>query len=87
MGQFTTGNKGRPIGAKGKLPSRENLIKLLEYCKDDLIANRDKLTNKDKIALLNAFRNLYLNAEENGSVQIYTQLDWSKLFKDESEQG
>ena len=84
--QFTKGNKGRPVGAKGKLPSRENLIKLLEYCKDDLIANRDKLTNKDKIALLNAFRNLYLTTEENGSVQIYTQPDWTKLFKtDESE--
>lgn len=63
MGRFEKGNTGRPKGAKGKSPRKEDIIKLLDYITKDLNDNAHKLTFNQRIKILTTFRQLYIQDE------------------------
>jgi archaellum component FlaC len=61
---FTKGNsfgKGRAIGSKNKLPSRKEIVSLIDTIINDLTTNYELLTTQEKLQLLNTFKALYSN--------------------------
>ena len=61
---FTKGNsygKGRAIGSKNRLPSRNEIVSLIDTIITDLTTNYELLTTQEKLQLLNTFKALYSN--------------------------
>ena len=61
---FKKGNsfgKGRVIGSKNKLPSRNEIVSLIDTIINDLTTNYELLTTQEKLQLLNTFKALYAN--------------------------
>jgi archaellum component FlaC len=59
---FTKGNsfgKGRAIGSKNTLPSRKEIVSLIDTIINDLTINYELLTTQEKLQLLNCFKSLY----------------------------
>ena len=59
---FTKGNsfgKGRAIGSKNKLPSRKEIVSLIDTIITDLTTNYELLSTQEKLQLLNCFKSLY----------------------------
>jgi hypothetical protein len=63
MAKFTPGQsgnpKGRPVGAKGLTPNKEQLVELLDLICSDLVNNYGTLRTSEKIRILHAFNGLY----------------------------
>lgn len=50
---------GRPKGAKGMTPNKEQLVELLDLICSDLVTNYETLRTSEKIRILHAFNGLY----------------------------
>lgn len=67
---FQKGNKGRPVGAKGKFksPSKEKLAILLDHIVSDLTLNYDSLSIHQKIRLVTMFAKSF--QQEDGIIEV-----------------
>jgi hypothetical protein len=54
-------SSGRPKGSKNKLPSRNEIVSLIDTIINDLTTNYELLTTQEKLQLLNTFKSLYSN--------------------------
>ena len=51
--------KGRPKGSRNRAPDRGKLVDLLDRITDEIDEHFDKLSLRDKLSLLSAFKHLY----------------------------
>lgn len=61
--------KGRPQGARNKLPNNELVNNLINNIVDDLNSNYSKLTTNQKIKILNVLRHKLI-FEENTKIEF-----------------
>ena len=54
-------SSGRPKGSKNALPSRKEIVSLIDTIITDLTTNYELLTTQEKLQLLNTFKSLYSN--------------------------
>ena len=54
-------SSGRPKGSKNALPSRKEIVSLIDTIINDLTTNYELLTTQEKLQLLNTFKSLYSN--------------------------
>ena len=54
-------SSGRPKGSKNILPSRKEIVSLIDTIITDLTTNYELLTTQEKLQLLNTFKALYSN--------------------------
>ena len=54
-------SSGRPKGSKNILPSRKEIVSLIDIIINDLTTNYELLTTQEKLQLLNTFKSLYSN--------------------------
>ena len=54
-------SSGRPKGSKNILPSRKEIVSLIDTIITDLTNNYELLTTQEKLQLLNTFKSLYSN--------------------------
>ena len=54
-------SSGRPKGSKNILPSRKEIVSLIDTIINDLTTNYELLTTQEKLQLLNTFKSLYSN--------------------------
>jgi len=52
-------SSGRPKGSKNALPSRKEIVSLIDTIIADLTTNYELLSTQEKLQLLNCFKSLY----------------------------